>query len=364
MINAVKNKFAFGLDMLQICYRWTCVDCDITPNISLDKYQFACNYKRLEALKSLEVINDTATNFDAATMQFDGFYLIRVHSKSFAYCYNITVWDDFTAEGERKYIILGTLGFGRYAAAKQSDNYLGAALKVWIKLENKTLYNNSIHYLPYITETIGLDFNNITAMDLCLDAPCNFSNALRRLIKDKDLTIILNGKELKDRKKFIEEIDYLYKGSADKINLQTVYVKERNAIKSETKGKFLKTYNKTREIEENSKKDYINEPFGKSKIFRFEVHLNWDDIKPYLQYVDGGLNFGFILNNKLLYFIFCDSLNKLIHFRINRTVIDWFYLLGINFETLKTCNRRSNSDTSVTTRKKTLKPYNSKKKVC
>jgi len=362
MINAVKNKFAFGLDALQICYRWTCLDTELTPNTPLDKYRFACNFKRLEALKGLEVINDTAANFDAATVDFDGFYLIRVHSKNFAYCYNITVWDDVKENGERKYIVVGTLGFGRYAASKQSDNYLGSALKVWIRLENQSLYNTSIHYLPYITETLGLEFNNITAMDLCLDAPFNFSKYLRRLIKDKSLSIILNGKELKDRKKFIEEIDYLYKGSADKINLQTVYVKERNAIRSETKGKFLKTYNKSREIEEKSKKDYINEPFGKSKIFRLEVHLNWDDIKPYLNFVDGGLDFGFIINNKLLYYIFCDNLNKLIHFRYNRNIIDWFYLLGLDFETLKTCNHRSNSNTSVTTRKKTLKPLNSKKK--
>jgi len=367
------KKFSFGLDALQICYRWTCIDCDLNQNTTLDNYQFERNFRRLEALKSLQVIDDGATNFDAATMHAEGFYLVRVHSPKYKYCYNINVFEDYDAEGKEIYNLIGTLGFENRGLKNDSDNYFDGCtkniLKVWLRVENKTLYNRSMLLIPYVTETYGFVFNNITCMDLHLDSTVNFAKLIRRICKDEDLSIIFNGKEVQDRKKYVKELKAVYGGSFWRLDMESLYLKEKKADKSKTSGHYLHAYDKSKQLD-GCNKNYISEPFGKSRIYRLEVHLNWDDIKNYIPYADNFMEFGFVLNEKLLYYIFCDTLDKIIHFRFKRKKIDWFTILrlelGIDRNTLIKHNLNVmlgvSNNTPTTTRKKHLKPLNSIKK--
>lgn len=187
--------------------------------------------------------------------------------------------------------------------------------KVWLSVNNRVLYTDELYYIDFISDMLGLELHNITSLDICLDMSKNIPQYLRRLIKDKSLCVILNGKSIKDRQADRPEIIYIRSGNLNKEKYLTVNIKEKKAINDKSKGRTLTAYNKLAEIANSSGKNYINDKYKQPpKIYRLEVHLNNEEIKNYIERTRTELNINTIFNINFIYSLYIDTLNHIIRF--------------------------------------------------
>ena len=142
----------------------------------------------------------------------------------------------------------------------------------WITLENKALYRKGKDYgeLPYlywIGDDLGLEFNNISYLELALDSNVNWFRRVRAAIRTEELTPIVLGKAYKDMKENIKRLLYLHTGDRKRYRTNTISLKSANGDAA------LEIYNKGEEIKESGKY-YIRECFGlASELFRLEVKV-------------------------------------------------------------------------------------------
>ncbi|NDW13523.1 hypothetical protein D0T50_11545 [Bacteroides sp. 214] len=212
----------------------------------------------------------------------------------------------------------------------ESNTHDNGKTKAWISLNNRTFYSDNLHYLSYIDATLGLVAHNVTSIDLALDTPFNVSNQVKRLIRDKHVTTMLNGKLVKDRDKDRPEISYTLSGSLNRDKYMTVNIKQKKAIRDKAKGTTIISYDKEAEIRNSSGKDYILAYYGNpTKLYRTEVHLNYEQIKEYFQSQENDWKrfYGF-LNDAVREELFFHHLNSVIQFRKGKKHILWEQLLG------------------------------------
>lgn len=251
------------------------------------------------------------------------YYLLRIEGRYFDNVYLILIKDI------DRIIEFGQLKFNIGNATTNDNKHKNGNLKAWITVSNQCLYNNELCNLDYIATQLGLIPHNVTTLDLCLDTPFCVSKFIKKLIKDKTITTILNGKVIRDRGKDCPEITYTISGSLNKTDKYlTVNVKQKNAIKDKNRGVTLTLYDKLAEVKNSSGKDYILNYYGNpNKLYRTEVHLNNSEIKDYLD--SRGLFFNYyMIDEELLEEIFFHHLNSVIRFKYGKQDIKWEYLLG------------------------------------
>ena len=253
------------------------------------------------------------------------FQLVRIEGRYYDNVYTITYMDDDTE------IEFGQLKFNISRGSESDNLHENGNLKAWISLNNQTLYTKDQYNLGFIATKLGLEPHNITTLDLCKDTPFNVGKSLRKLIKDKTATTILNGKRVKDRNEDRPEITYTSSGSLNKNDkYMTVNVKQKNAVKDKNKGITLTTYDKAAEVKNSSGKDYILNFYGNpKKLYRTEVHLNNQEVKDYLE--GRGLFFNYyMIDEALLEDMFYHHLNSVIRFEKGKDHITWEDLCGRN----------------------------------
>ena len=251
------------------------------------------------------------------------FQLVRIEGRYYDNVYTITYMDDDTE------IEFGQLKFNINRGSESDNLHENGNLKVWISLNNQTLYTKDQYNLGFIATKLGLEPHNITTLDLCKDTPFNVGKSVRKLIKDKTVTTILNGKRIKDRDEDRPEITYITSGSLNKTDkYMTVNVKQKNAIKDKNRGVTVTTYDKVAEVQNSSGKDYILNYYGNpQKLYRTEVHLNNQEVKDYLD--SRGLFFNYyMIDEAMLEDMFYHHLNSVIRFEYNKEKILWEHLLG------------------------------------
>lgn len=250
------------------------------------------------------------------------FELMRIEGRYYNNVYSILYMD-----GENQ-IEFGYLKFNLGKMSNPNNLHENGNPKVWISINNKSLYTNDQYYLGFIATKLGLEPHNITTLDLCLDTPFNISKSLKQLIRDKSITTILNGTKIKNRNEDRPEITYIFSGSLNKDKYMTINIKQRNAIKDKTRGVTLTTYDKFAEIQNSSKKGYILDFYDNpNRLYRTEVHLNNAEIKDYLD--NRGLNFNYyMIDEDQLEDMFFYHLNSIIRFKIGKQDIMWKQLLG------------------------------------
>ena len=251
------------------------------------------------------------------------FQLIRTEGRYYNNVYAIIYMD-----GDCQ-IEFGQLKFNIGKVANPNNLHDNGAPKIWITLNNQSLYTNDLYNLDFIATKLGLEPHNFTTLDLCLDTPFCVSKPLRQLIKNKSVATILNGSKIKNRDEDRPEISYTTSGSLNKDNkYMTVNLKQRNAMKDKSRGVTITTYDKLAEISNSSGKDYILDFYGNpTKLFRTEVHLNNAEIKDYLEGRGLSLNY-YMLDEVLLEDMFFYHLNSVIRFEQNKKKILWEHLLG------------------------------------
>ena len=68
-----------------------------------------------------------------------------------------------------------------------------------VQPKQRNLYSKDTYFLTYIEQRLGLDFHNVTSLDLALDTPFSVSPLVKAYLHNKNVTTILNGKRIKDR---------------------------------------------------------------------------------------------------------------------------------------------------------------------
>ena len=224
----------------------------------------------------------------------------------------------------------GYLKFNLARGDKESNTHTNGKRKVWMSLNNETLYTDDFHFLTYIEQRLGLEFHNVTSLDLCLDTPFSISPLIKAYLHKKDVTTILNGKRILDRDEDRAEISYTTSGSLNKQDkYKTVNIKQRNAIKDKTKGVTIQTYDKAAEISNASDKQYILEHYGNpNRLYRTEVHLNAEDIKTYVE--RRGIEYTPLLlsDEATLEDMFFHFLGSVIRFQCGTSDTSWGHILG------------------------------------
>ena len=146
---------------------------------------------------------------------------------------------------------------------------------------------------------------------------------IRRMWHREDITTIINGKAIKDRKKTLPNVNLVYSTSLDRLKGMTVYVKQAKAAHDKSKGITIQAYNKLQEIEEASKKEYIKEFYGNpNKLYRIEVHLNNEEIKDYCKSHNTYQDIYMINDSAMLADMFTYHLSAVIRFTKGRTKLN------------------------------------------
>ena len=257
-------------------------------------------------------------------LDLDEFRLYRTEGRYFDNIYAIRLWN-----GTRD-IEWGALKFNLARGDEQSNTHTSGNRKVWFSLNNETLYSDDWHYLTYIEQRLGLEFHNITSLDLCLDTPFCVSPLVKAYLHNKDVTTILNGKRITDRDEDRPEISYTFSGSLNKQDkYKTVNIKQRNAIKDKSNGITVQTYDKVAEIINASDKQYILDHYGNPKrLYRTEVHLNAVDIKNYVE--RKGIQYTplILLDEATLEDMFFHFIGSVIRFQSRKIDASWEHILG------------------------------------
>lgn len=282
--------------------------------VMIDAFTVCCE------VENSVLFNKIASLEFGEVMEFEYFMLTRVDGRYYNYVNTITYNDS----GKIK--TFGQLKFGLNNGNDEAHD--NGKPKAWITVDNTALYSQAICYLGYICEVLHLNVHNYTNIDLCKDTPFDVSRALHRLYRNKGITTILNGKRITNRDEDRPEISRTLSGSLNKDKYQTIYVKQRNAIRDKSAGVTIKTYDKLAEIRNSSEKEYILDYYNNpTKLYRTEVHLNNAEIKEYLQSHNIDLN-PYMMDNAILEAMFFDYLNRIIRFQDGKKQINWEYLLG------------------------------------
>lgn len=264
-----------------------------------------------EQLKVLE-IGDTYSPYE--------YILQRVEGRYYNNIYNIIVIDSDAEAYE-----FGQLKFNLNNGNEEGNAHTNGTRKVWISLNNETLYSDRLSFFDYIASTLGLELHNITKLDLCLDTPFNVSKSVWRYIRNKSITTILNGKRITDRDEDRPEISRILSGSLNKDKYMTLNVKQRNAIFDKSKGITVISYDKEAEIRNISGKKYILQHYGNPKhLYRTEVHLNNEDISHYLSTRNIDLTYWLFIDEALLEDMFFHFIGSVLRFQ----GITWQEILG------------------------------------
>ena len=228
---------------------------------------------------------------------------------------------DITEEGET----VGTLKFGLYTDT-QDTNY------VYLKAHNHILYNRDrLERLLCLPERLNLAFNNYTALDIALDSTVNIPSLIKRLFRDKDITTILNGKAVTNRKATLPGLFFEYSSSLDKLANPTVTLKQKKAEQNKNAGIVIQAYDKKREIENKSGKYYILDNYGNPKrLFRLEIRMHYQEIKDYFYRMQTMPTADCIFDDTLLENMFFYHLSAVLRFTRGRKKLHWVDLIRCN----------------------------------
>lgn len=246
---------------------------------------------------------------------FDKFYLKRGQGERHSQYFSIKL----------NKMTVATIYFDRYGA-KKKEPY------IWLRIENYVLYNKYllIEVLSF-AELLDLEFNNFTYIELAKDFRYNVSAKIRGFMRNKELTTLINGKEIKDRNKILKNITSTCNMSLNRDDKKSLTIKQAKAVKNKRKGITLNAYDKVKEINSKSQKKYILDFYGNPKrLHRLELRLNNGDIKKIAKSMKITITEDIIFDIEKLNSIYKKALESLIRFKKKRKKLDWQMLFDCN----------------------------------
>ena len=253
-----RHKTAYNIDKLKICYR-----------VSADTFSCIAKSCNLNAADN-EAMNTIIDRGDYAL------HLIN-HSSNDNEVTAITMSVTFFMDEEQRK--LGTFDL------KKGSQYC------FFGFENKALYTpfiyvngnkyNCVNFVEYISDDLGLIFNNISTLEIARDSTRNYVTAVQKFIRDfANYEMFVNGHIVRDENRTIPHYRKMYSSSRKKMSrVPTLYFDQSD-------GPALKIYDKRKEMEEEeqAKLSYIPQwlSFGDAPIYRAEVTFKNRDIREYM----------------------------------------------------------------------------------
>ena len=188
-----------------------------------------------------------------------------------------------------------------------------------------------LRQLAALPDKFGLVFNNFTSIDLALDSTLNIPSLIKKMMRNKTIDTILNGKKVENRKDNLRGVSFEYSTSLDRLNHPTITFKQKKAIKNKQEGITVQAYDKKAEIDECSDKQYILKRYGNPKrLYRLEVRMHYRELKDYFNKIRLDPDLGVIFNCELLEDMFYYHLSSVIRFTKCRKKLDWKALIKCN----------------------------------
>ena len=271
------------------------------------KICYKANKERLEPLMDVEA---------GGRYDIPNFHLFRIIHDRFRYCFDV-VW--------RKEKV-AQLRFGFYTDTNDSMNY------VFLKVMNPVLYDQAmLKQVLTVPDFFGLTINNFTALDVAVDTPVNVPSLIKKMMRDKSIKTILNGKAIKDRKAILPELFFEYSSSLDRLRNPTITIKQKKAIANKNEGLTVQAYDKRAEILNHSGKQYVLEYHDNPKrLYRLEVRLRYRELSDYLRLIKSPAMTEQLFSQQFLINIFIYHLASVIRFTKGRRRISWRELLESN----------------------------------
>lgn len=274
------------------------------------KICYTANLRLLEELKRIHLDD---------VKQYGDFQLCRTKSHHFEYTFDVicTPYAGFSK--------VATAYFGRYGDASDCTFF-------FYHISNFVLYDRRLLEMTItLPNQLGMAFHNFTSIDLAIDAKTDLARLIKRMWHRDDITTIINGKAVTDRKALLKNVALCYSASLDRLRGLTVYIKQAKAAHDKAKGTTVIAYNKLQEIKEVSHKEYIHEFYGyPAKLYRLEVHLNNKQIFDYFKDKERGPNMSLIFDAETLVDMFYYHLSKVIRFTKNRKKLSWKDIIKCN----------------------------------
>jgi hypothetical protein len=211
--------------------------------------------------------------------------------------------------------------------------------KAFFTFENDALYrifsrncdstpNNYICCLMFVVNYYGMEFNNVTEIELALDCKFDYISKLRRMIKNVErYDLFINRKEVKDGETLDGYGEFYSRNRKKMAKLPTLYFSQ--AKDTDMK---MRIYDKARELKENSpyKEAYLKDWHGWDNLdntYRVEVVLHNSNVRSAVAklgkecYEEWGehSNLLYLLNDfKFRLMLFANSTDGLIYFKDKR----------------------------------------------
>lgn len=271
------------------------------------KICYKANKERLEPLMDVEA---------GGRYDIPNFHLFRIIHDRFRYCFDV-VW--------RKEKV-AQLRFGFYTDTNDSMNY------VFLKVMNPVLYDQAmLKQVLTVPDFFGLTINNFTALDVAVDTPVNVPSLIKKMMRDKSIKTILNGKAIKNRKAILPELFFEYSSSLDRLRNPTITIKQKKAIANKNEGLTVQAYDKRAEILNHSGKQYVLDYHNNPKrLYRLEVRLRYRELSDYLRLIKSPAMTEQLFSQQFLINIFIYHLASVIRFTKGRRRISWRELLEGN----------------------------------
>ncbi len=141
---------------------------------------------------------------------------------------------------------------------------------IYFVFENASLYSEYLLASRfYIEDALGLEFMRVSKLDVAIDFNFNVVNRFYRVFKNPDYDLIINGVKVKGIQSVVSDVLHI----AGNTTRKRPFARHTPIIKSADGNMLMRAYDKGREIDEESHKDYIRESAGFKRIYRIEVSL-------------------------------------------------------------------------------------------
>lgn len=202
--------------------------------------------------------------------EFESVTLIREQSRLYENEFSIIMQDNDEELGAFDSCI-GHLHFGSPNPNRQH---------VYIVYENQALYNaKSVAKRYCLEDALGLEFRQVSKIDIAIDFNFCIIRRFYQLYKNSEYDLIINGKKIVGVDQKVADVLHI----AGNTSRKRPMANPMPVVKNSGGSLSLRLYNKTREIDEESHKDYIIDAVGFARVYRFEVSCgNHKTLKPSL----------------------------------------------------------------------------------
>lgn len=221
--------------------------------------RYAINIDRLEiTYLASDELKKYLSNKERSEFCFDGITLRRCECRNYENEFAI-ITTDLDKERDIYERCIGHLHFGSPNPNRQN---------VYVLYENDALYNKMwLAVRFYIEEALGLEFKQISKLDIATDFNFNIIRRFYQVYKDGNLDLIINGKKIHGLNTKVRDVVHITGNTTRKRPFANPTPVVKNADGSLT----LRAYNKDNEIDETSGKEYIRDATGFSRLWRLEV---------------------------------------------------------------------------------------------